>query len=916
LVPRLIAQLVERCRVAQADPRVRHAALHLLGSVIGGADWAHRTRELVGPLRALADLPLVRDAAGVPRPIVWPWSGLVHTGSEPLDEDLAPWLSHVLWAPPGDPTAAFVGWPWVDRKALKDHIKRAKQERRARASFYKHAPREARVLGRRKPRVRARLGAPLAGSCIPDDAFEGLTGEVCLYRERRGGELTVLHEGREVETIEMDSALAFAVVIDSPHVKPTNRFRAVVRDAEYTRVERAMRAGLVRAIEAIGLAQTKTFVDGYHVAVEGSLADDEPVIRNGLLLARNLGAPLSPAFEHAQLWRTTDGYRSIAELRACGVLGAVPRHAAVTAPEGRLIVYTDEGERSLLADLVQARIVSYEPGALAERITGPELAIEIMGSTPHAITVADDQLVAAMLPSDKPELLLYHRGKKLAEFTYTPSLAPCRIAIDCDQIIPDESWSGIVDDAGLGTRDYGPWERLLAQEIVGAIIGERSPALLGGDRVDLTGTLGRWLCFSLYLPDPNVTLGSELFTRFKMCSMFRVLGEDRAFSLEELAVMFPETILFVDRVTEPVAGMPVVVADTVVARTVAKLAKRKYRFAMDDLVKRRTEIARDLRLGMHRALPTQPLEVAGTHVKIASSFGRGVVGVGRDAFELQILVESRPFQTITRHELPLSAVFELTDLGRIDDKFEQLKLEAVEQVLAAVRGKCPDLLRDIAREFPEAFADAGPRRALLAAFVAKHALPLDIRDTLARTIKFPTVQGLRATIIEARRGPAIQTCTWTGEWLVAEVGEDPLDQPVLLAAGSPELVAILGALGNIVDVTRDVEKLQAQRRIARGLLPTPRVTGADPELTKRISELGTAFKDLGPGEVALVAGEAEVLLHVNGELRERVALECMPAIQLAIEAADLVGDAEQVERRIGPEARRLAVLLVRRVLLA
>ncbi|MCA1481489.1 hypothetical protein, partial [Bradyrhizobium sp. NBAIM08] len=137
-------------------------AIHLLASVIGGDDWALRAREIKPPLRALSELPLVRDAAGMPRPVCWNWSGLVHAGSAPLPQDLAPWLAHVLWAPPDDPSSA-IPRTWIDNGELSRYLRTAKQARRAEKKFYGHQQREARVLGRKKPRVRARLGAPLPG---------------------------------------------------------------------------------------------------------------------------------------------------------------------------------------------------------------------------------------------------------------------------------------------------------------------------------------------------------------------------------------------------------------------------------------------------------------------------------------------------------------------------------------------------------------------------------------------------------------------------------------------------------------------------------------------------------------------------------------------------------------------------------
>src|SRR5205085_11020043 len=115
--------------------------------------------------------------------------GLVYTGDDPLSPDLAPWLSRVLWAPPGDPVRVLAGY--ADPNALRLHLKNATRERRAETKFYRHAKREARVLDRRAPRIRYTLAAPVANSCIPDGMFDGLGGEVCVYANRRGGSMTV-----------------------------------------------------------------------------------------------------------------------------------------------------------------------------------------------------------------------------------------------------------------------------------------------------------------------------------------------------------------------------------------------------------------------------------------------------------------------------------------------------------------------------------------------------------------------------------------------------------------------------------------------------------------------------------------------------------------------------------------------------
>lgn len=918
-LPDLVAELAKQLAGATLDERARHAAICLVASAIAGPDWANRARELEPPLGALAELPLVRDAAGAPRPIRWPWNGLVHTGSEPLSDQLAPWLTHVLWAPPDDATLSFATW-FSDPRAMRSYLRTAKRERRVQRRFYKHAPRPASVQGGRKPRVRARLGAPLPQSCIPDDMFAGLTGEVCVYPDRPGGELTILLEGRELETIEYATRLSFRAVIDSAQVTPKDRFRAAVRDDAYARLERVMQAGVLRALEAVALANENTFVEGYHVAVQAMPDVDSHLVRDGLLLARNLGASLSAPLARAPVWRTSRGHASLAELQSHAVLGIVPAHATVPPLAERVLVYADAIHRAMLADVLPGHLVPYTPDQLAARIDPEELAAQVAGTSPHAFAVRDGAHVVAMLPAEQPAVVVFHRGVMLGTLPYQPALAPCLIAIDSDDVVPDPSWKSFLGTPAGAASEHAHREARLAAAIVSAITGDRPPELIGADPVELGGVMGRWLCTALVAAqDPRHVLDEESLARLRCCALFRVLGEDHAFSMDELAVTFPEVILFVETAADSVAGFPVVVADNVVARTISKVIGRRVRAAGPELERRRAQLARDLRLGMHRAKPKRPLEApyGGTSVALASPVGRGVVGVGKDTFELHILVEGRPFQTIVPAiGLPLAAVVELDSLDRIDPAFEAVLRNVVEQLIEATRACTPELVRKLAEAEPEVLGDAGPSRALLAAWLSTDRLPADVRDELARTVKFQTLFGPRATVIEARRGPTILTSGWHGDWLVADGDIDrELDRPILQVSDSTELANILEALGETVDVTASIDKLQARRRIVRGLLPTPKVKGARPELTRRLVDLGTSYQRLGPGEVALWGGAAFVVLHAQGEPRERVLIECSPSIQLAIEAAELVGDRTgAVQSRIGADARALAIQLARETL--
>src|SRR5204863_6920162 len=117
------------------------------------------------------------------------------------------------------------------------------------------------------------------------------------------------------------------------------------------------------------------------------------------------------------------------------------------------------------------------------------------------------------------------------------------------------------------------------------------------------------------------------------------------------------------------------------------------------------------------------------------------------------------------------------------------------------------------------------------------------------------------------------------------------------------------------DLTEAVDKLQAQRRMARGLLPPPAVHGVAPELKRRLEELGPVGAALAPGEIGLVDEPGSTaLLHVYGALRERVALDAAPPVHLAIEAPELVADRDGAPGVLRLHAQSLALLLLRSVL--
>src|SRR5262249_52917221 len=156
--------------------------LALLATQVAGSNWPIRARGITGPLRPLAELPLLRDAIGNPKPLTWRWSGLVHTGKRLLDAALAPWVDEALWIPDDDPAQQIVARSQIDARAMRRRARWARRQLRAQREFFAHAPRTAKVAAD-QPRIRAVLGGEVAGSCITQDVFDGYSGEVCILHD-------------------------------------------------------------------------------------------------------------------------------------------------------------------------------------------------------------------------------------------------------------------------------------------------------------------------------------------------------------------------------------------------------------------------------------------------------------------------------------------------------------------------------------------------------------------------------------------------------------------------------------------------------------------------------------------------------------------------------------------------------------
>ncbi len=940
LMPRLATELVARLGVKPVSPRARAAALAVLAALVDGSDWRRTFAVTSSELYELANLPLLRDATGAPRHLLAVWRGLIYRGREPLPPDLAPWVDDILWVPPGDPVERLVARAVDDRRALRHRLRWARQQRRAHDRFFAHAARPPTVLARSLPLLRARLGAEVLGSCVPQVVFADLDGEVCIYADDHPSELVVLHHGREIERIELASPIRFAAVIDAKDITPDERYRGVVRDAGFARVDRAMRAGVLRAVEAIA---SDTRGAGFVAGEPIDIARFVHLIHGGLALARSLGASIAPPLASAPAWRTAGGeYVAHAALASVPCVGVVEPWIEVAAIAGRLMLHVAHAERVLLATLAPD-LVQIPYGATTAQPASPTaLASRLMLSNTFALAISEDTRGGAIGPTRPTEtstVTLHHRGIALDTRPYAHQLLPCKILVDSDSIVPGDEWDRVLDE-GTAAGNYLPWEIALARVAARALTGDRSLDLFGPSEreIELHGPLCLGLWSALGRRDATELLGAELLGHLRAQRMWPVLGDPHPTSIDQLLRTYPAMIPYVPRGSLPVAGFSPVIADDLVAAAVATLAGLPVREASLELESHRHAAVRAHNLAAHRARPEQPLAVdsPGETVTLEGPIVRGVVGVAPIAMEIQVFVEARPFHVIRRDDLlPLCATVEI-DASLTMPAFDGLPDDVTAEIIARVMAAAPDLLVAIAAARPHVLGDPGSARALFARWARLAGAPRATVVALRTAPMFLTVQGARTSVVAA--GPELRTTTWTGTWLARENDRaHPCDEPILqLTDASGELTAIVDLLhdGVLADVTEDVAKLQATRRMERGLLPKPTIHGVGPELKRSLGELGALGRELGAGEIALVGDErSSALLHVNGELRRVVPIDVAPVIQIAIEAPDLVAEIERdaplpaiaeqlralqldgptIETRI-PQAESLAILLARELL--
>jgi hypothetical protein len=890
---KLIGDVIAKLAATPGD-EARAATLEWVAAYIGGPRWhAGGNGEAKGPVRELLKLPLVKNAVGEPRSLNNLWRTEIHTGSKPLPSELTAWLSDMLWLPPDDAAHCLLQGAPIDGRAARRAVRWAKRQADSQRKFFAHAKRDARVETARKPRVRGKLGADIVGSTVDQARFDRLTGEICVYAEGQGGSLIVLLEGRELERISIKSGIAFDAVIDSPSVKPDERYRGVQRDAEYKRVERAVMGGLVRALEAVAVVRAGAdVVDGYEVLAGTGQVDDADLFRRVLGMLDELGLKLRGPLTTAPAWESLDGkWVAPVDLRK-DAIGVVEAGASVITPKGRLVVYATESERGMLGKLVGGRIIRYDRVA-GERAWGqPKLLAERLAKgRPGALGIEIDGVVGAIAPSSKATIQLQHVGLPLETRPYKSKHLSCAILIDSDAIVPDTDWRNVLDDAGLFKRNYESWEVALIRALARALCGEWGPNLVGR-QFGLRDPLGLAMCDALVDGDPEALLGPELLAALKRAPLLSLLGRTGAVSIDQVVELFPHDIPVLQMDAEPIPGFTPLWAPPLVAQLVGKLAGVKTHDATGELQQRIKRAQYEKRYAEHCAKPVAEVRIDTPEgVEVIGQQVRGFLGLAESLQGIRVFVEQRRFADLPAPDgLPLIAAVELAP-DQCGELFEGIPASVAKKIAKDIRKAAPALLVQIGNHRPSVLTQPGAARRLLAAILDDLTEPQ--RYALCRVPAFRTITGELVTLeTAAQPNRAIRYATWSEEWLAPGDGESAsaLDAPILRIVDDEELTKICHTLSDLplVDETDSVERLQAHRRMARGLLPAPRVPGGLPELKRSLSELGDAGKRLGHGELALVdTDQSMVRLHDRGRFLRALPIEVQPAVVLAIEDRDI-----------------------------
>lgn len=953
-VPAAIEQLAAELAATTPERPERHAALrtaalHLIASQIGGRDWTHQADTLGGALATLAALPLLRNAIGAPRAVNAGWTpGAVHVGA-PYPADLEPWLGGVLMLDSvEDPAARLRGDAPIDTSLVRRTARRARKAVRARERYLAHAERDLVVRPRGAPRVTLAVGpsAGMAGTCAAE-LFTDITGQVCLTPGLGSSELVLVHAGRELDTVVVPSLIRFQAVLACAAVAPQTSYRYAIRDPAFERAITAARAAAIRCAEAIALVRQGLPAPGATVhgagAVAGGRAAEAEVMRRALVAADDLALalPRTPLM-FAEVWPTLDGrWLSLAEVDACGVVGAVAPGAEVRVPRERTVLVLDGLERNWLAARSGpgiARVIHYT--AAADTSIDPALdrarALVPLARGGVALAIREPGIAAAIAPSRElgvagRHVSWFHVGVEAADERERHAVIPCEIQIDDDALVP--TGDGRPSFATpRPSRDFGAWERALVRAIARAIVGDATPDLARATgAVSLFDDAGAVLLAAIDdSKDLAELLGADVIARLRAFRVIDQLGFESTRTLDEVATAVEPAIAYITtRPPVPLPGWHPIIADELRARVYGKLIGRAVYRADEAMAARVRGAERAAKLARLRAGPAEVLELPATTPQYAIAgirARRGVIGPCEgDHMVIHVHVDGRRVGTEeVADALPLVAMVDVAD-GSLDGDLAALTALARKELVAELVAAAPAIVEAMLAREPRTIVEHPGLARMTRALIMAGSIPSPLRDQLRGAKMFTRIQGGTASIEDATGQHGVLTAGWTQTWLGPPDGAAPsvLDHPILYVPdGSPgtDCRAIVTALATtpVVDRSEAVARLQTKRRIDRGLLVAPTIAEADRALTRRLDQLGPIAERLGAGEIALVDDRRSLLIpYVDGVAAQPIEIDVVPAIRIAVAAPDLASAGghltEEAEAGRWGHLQRVASVLVRNV---
>jgi len=929
--------------------RLRAAAIQLVASVTAGSDWPTHLGRVPKWMEPLLELPLLRDAVGHPRDLRYflPPRAFVHRGREPIPEVYERFFDAVLWVPPGDPSGALLGeWEAPDSKA---ELAVAEERLQAWKKWMQHPPRAPRVPEEKGQWISVRFGpdTKLPKGCVDVDHFalDTLEGELVLLdpksvgRRRRGtGEVTMLKEGRPLGHAVVEFPIPFEAVLEVPGLQPAFDYASAVRDTSFETATRAPLGAAIVAAEALATLVMRPERDlPKALTRRGVLVPDE--LKRALRLsmrrvASALGASaggaqvrnrLNGPLTNVPIWPSVDGkgrkdlsFRELYRATKKEPMILVPPETETLALADRFGVAADSEDRESLAHLLpEVDVYPYDPSRARPRVeVAGHLAKRI--ALPGAVTLLvdeEDRRGAIAWGTIAPALYTYHGGIQLRREEYEPAFAPCTIACDDDGVLPTPHW----DDVALVTkkrRSHRDWELQLVHAVIDAMSGEDVPALLFEGDLRSSKHVHETLLHAAARPGARAGIGRARMDRLAaMLLVPRWNAEPTSIdALKEHALV--EWLEPVEAQTMPEVGdeWHPVVCDRAMATTLGKLTRKTVRHAGLELERRRKVALRAARLRAHQDQPERAMPEPGPRsVALQGAQWRGVVALADatqgSALVIDARIDQRPFKEISQeNEVPLHAVLEL-DRNLADETFESIPKDEVKRIVRSVKNAARRLLLKIASDAPESLVDDPTTASLFFRWTRENTnrKQSSVRKTFARLREAPiwrTVQGERASLDEASTQTRIRVARWDGEWLAPADGEkrSGLDRAILALPPPPKdharkkLLENLARPKQVLDRSKAVKTLQTERRVDRGLVPTPRLSSIAAERRASLVELvrdRRRSRLLGPGEIAWAEGRSGLDLYSGGELVVgMLPLEIRPAIRVAMESPTLAARVE------------------------